>query len=435
MAVTQQLTQRLTPHVTTTPGQLRLSLVVLVVLAFLSGIASAYDVRDRAALLDDVTGRSGPLTVAALDIYQSLSEADATAASAFLAGGKEPAALRERYQKSIARATAALATASAGANRDVSAKAVAEVGANLPIYTGLVETARTYNRQGLPIGAAYLREASGLMRDRLLPAAQRLYQSETAGLATARDSAGGFPWLALPVALATLAALVLVQWSLTRRTNRLFNVGLLLATVATVAAVGWLGTATTVVGYHVDHSRMTASNEVEPLAEARIAASQARSDEALTLVARGNGQVFEEHFRTMAARLLGDDRDGTDGLLGRARARASDPATRKTLDDAIATAKQWRETHQRLRQLDSDGQYTDAVGLAIGTDPSSTASLSRQLDEHLARAVTQSSNRFSDNANRARGALFGADVGAVLLMVFAAFAAALGMQRRIVEYR
>lgn len=430
-----RLVRRLTPHVTTTPGRLAVWLAGLVALAFLTGIAGAYDVSDRAALLDDVTDRSGPLSVAALDIYQSLSEADATAASAFLAGGKEPVEMRERYQKSVARATSALATAGTGANRATSAKAVAELGDYLPIYTGLVETARTYNRQGLPIGAAYLREASGLMRERLLPAAQRLYQSETSGLAVAQDGAAAFPWFALVVALATLAALVYAQTSLTRRTNRVFNVGLVLATVATLAAMSWLGVASAVAGSHTDRSRDSGSAEVALLAEARIAASQARSDEAHTLVARGNGQKFEEHFAAMFTRLLGDGRDGTDGLLAQARASTTDAATRKALDDAIATAQRWRETHQRLRQLDADGEYNDAVKLAIGADTISTAALSRQLDEHLARAVTQSDDRFSGYANRARRALFGADAAVVVLMVFAALAAALGMQRRIVEYR
>jgi len=33
-----------------------------------------------------------------------------------------------------------------------------------PIYAGEIETARADNRQGFPLGAAYLREASGLMR-------------------------------------------------------------------------------------------------------------------------------------------------------------------------------------------------------------------------------------------------------------------------------
>ena len=64
----------------------------------------------------------------------------------------------------------------------------------LPVYTGLVETARVYNRQGLPLGAAYLREASGLMRDKLLPAAKQLYRTETGRLADDRDGAAGFPW-------------------------------------------------------------------------------------------------------------------------------------------------------------------------------------------------------------------------------------------------
>ena len=48
----------------------------------------------------------------------------------------------------------------------------------LPVYTGLVEAARANNRQGFPVGAAYLRRASDLMRTTLLNAAEDVYTVE-----------------------------------------------------------------------------------------------------------------------------------------------------------------------------------------------------------------------------------------------------------------
>ena len=81
----------------------------------------------------------------------------------------------------------------------------------LPVYTGLVETARADNRLGLPVGAAYLAEASQLMRSRLLPAADALYRQENARLAAVYGQATGLPVLGVVVALIAAVVLVGVQ--------------------------------------------------------------------------------------------------------------------------------------------------------------------------------------------------------------------------------
>src|SRR5262245_2099716 len=73
----------------TTPGVLTLLTAGLVLLSVLVGVLTAIGVQTRASALDDLTTSSGPLSVAAQDIYRSLSDADATATSAFLAGGEE----------------------------------------------------------------------------------------------------------------------------------------------------------------------------------------------------------------------------------------------------------------------------------------------------------------------------------------------------------
>jgi hypothetical protein len=57
-------------------------------------------------------------------------------------------------------------------------KAVATIGDQLPLYSGFVESARADNRQGLPVGAAYLRRASELLTSSILPAADQLSATE-----------------------------------------------------------------------------------------------------------------------------------------------------------------------------------------------------------------------------------------------------------------
>jgi hypothetical protein len=416
-----------------TPGVLALITAVLVGLGVAAGAASIGAVRQRAGLVGGVAAANGPLVLAAQDLYRALSDADATIASAFLLGGAEPPALRTRYQEDIAAASDALVRLAGGARTGAAAAPTRRISANLPVYTGLVETARALNRQDLPLGAAYLREASALMRDALLPAAQDLYRAVSVQLETARDDASALPWLALPLALLALIGLLATQVFLARRTNRVFNVGLVAATAAALVAVIWLGVSWAGAAGHLTASRRDGSAQVDLFAQARIAALQARGDESLTLVARGAGAAFEKRFTETMNRLAGED--GSGGLLAQARARATDAAGRAAVEAAIVDVQQWRDLHKRIRELDDSGSYPEAVRLAVSSDEASAGGVFTRLDQHLADGLAHAGDRFArevrDAGNAFRGVAGGLGVLTGLLLV----GVLVGMALRILEYR
>ncbi len=413
-----------------TPGRLSALTALAIVLAMAFGVSAVVGVQQRSGLVDDVRTRSGPLTVQAQQLYRALSDADATAASAFLQGGIEPPTLSRRYQQDITAASRALATAADSGGVDTGA--VTQLSTQLPVYTGLVETARVYNRQGLPLGAAYLREASGLMRDKLLPAAKQLYGTETGRLADDRDGAGGFPWLTVPLALLLLAALVLAQRYLTRHTNRVFNPGLLTATAAGVVALLWLTISWAALASHLSTGRDTGSAQVEVFAQTRLVALQARADESLTLVARGNGTGFEQDYQRRMVQLVGSD--GHGGLLGNAR-NGADAQLRAELDTAVRDVTSWRAAHRKVRQLDEGGRYPDAVKMAIGSGSDTAGTAFGRLDTGLDHSIRAANTRFTEQADQAGSTQTGATVGLGLFAALAAVAAALGIQRRAAEYR
>ena len=162
-----------------TPVRLRLTAAVLLITAFALGAIAATAATNRRDAAHSVSQSSEPQLMRAEAVYASLSAADATAATTFLTGGIEPAGRRAQYLRDLDAAStqlAALARHAAGsADTRTPAATLAE---QLPVYTGLVEAARANNRQGFPVGAAYLRRASRLMRTELLPAAERLYVLE-----------------------------------------------------------------------------------------------------------------------------------------------------------------------------------------------------------------------------------------------------------------
>src|SRR5215470_14607364 len=72
---------------TTTPAKLRLLLVGLVSLCLIWGEVAAWVVSQRASGANDVASTSETLSLDGQMIYRALSDADATADSAFLSGG------------------------------------------------------------------------------------------------------------------------------------------------------------------------------------------------------------------------------------------------------------------------------------------------------------------------------------------------------------
>lgn len=405
----QALVRRVTGLARSTPGRLSLIILVLVAASLASGALTTWSVVRQERALEDLATRSEPLSHAAQEVYRALQDADATAASAFLSGGLEPPKLRERYEADIAQAQAALSVATAS-----SPDLTATLAAQLPVYTGLIETARSNNRQGFPVGAAYLREASGLMRTQLLPAAQELYRAETDRVARAQDEAG-FPWGSVSVALAFVVALFFTQRYLTRRTNRLLNVGLLVATGAAVLSLLWATTVSVLVMNDVADSR-TASQKVDVLAQARIATLTARGEETLTLVARGAGQTYEKNFVEVSEQL--------EGLLDQAK-RLDDTAA---VDQAMRHFRQWQQVHQRIREADDAGQYNDAVALIDNPYFDS-------LDQDLVRAIGEARQDFSDEVAVARASLAGTVVGVLVLAVISAIGSTMGLWQRLKEYR
>ncbi|GAA3884805.1 hypothetical protein GCM10022243_57030 [Saccharothrix violaceirubra] len=414
--------RRVTGLARSTPGRLTLVALLLIAVSLTAGALSVRSVERRSADLETLAERSEPLAYAAQEVYRAMADADATAASAFLSGGVESPALRARYQDDIAKAAVALSFATTETVRspDLSA-ALTTLAGQLPVYTGLVETARTHNRQGNPVGAAYLREASALMRDRLLPAAEAVYRAESASVVHGLRSAGLFPYVELVLGLAALLVLVFAQRFLTRRTNRVFNVGLVAATLATTVSLLWVVTASVVVMIRVTDAEDHGAYRVDTLAQARIAMLTARGDEMLTLVSRGSGAGYEKRFTQYDTRL--------EGLLDNSD---SWPTVRPELLDQH---ERWRTAHKAVRDADDRGEYTQAVAVALSDGPDGAARAFDALDASLVEGLHRTRTAENDMIASARGALTGAAPVAALMAVLAAVMSAAGLWQRLKEYR
>ncbi|MEV4557463.1 hypothetical protein AB0K51_10755 [Kitasatospora sp. NPDC049285] len=418
----------------TPPGRLRTASAVLALLALLFGVSAVWQSATRSAAAGQVVTRSGPLNQDAAEIYRSLADADATAAAGFLLAGDETPEVRKRYQDDLATASRLLSQAAARSGSSASAQQwLTELNGQLPRYAGLVETARAISRQGLPLGGAYLRYASDLMQNTMLPNAQKLVDAESAQLDADYRTAGAVPWLALLSGLLALAALARYQRVLFRRTNRVFNPGLVAASVAMLLAFGWLGVGTLAVNGYLHDSRYRGVDRLDDLDRVRIAALQAHTAETLNLVSRGATDKYTQRWDELTKKLADSPRiPGSESRLS----MAADEGTKKPLADADRWYGQWLDLHKNAATQDAAGDYDAAVQLTLKPGNADTAdSAYRAADEQWARAAQVEQASFRGAAGGLDDLLVVQAAAAGVLAAVAATAAVRGIGRRLAEYR
>ncbi|WP_344961838.1 hypothetical protein [Streptomyces thioluteus] len=443
----REASTRLRKAATTEPGRLRTLGAVLAAALVLFGAVTAWQVTDRATAADAVVDRSQPLSAAAADLYRSLADANTTAARGFLPGGKEPRPVRLRYEKDIGTASELLARAAANTGASSTERArIAALNSQLPVYTGLVEQARANNRQGLPLGGAYLRYASERMEKDLLPTARALYDAETDRLGSDYRSAKSWPWAALALGVLALGALGWAQRRTYLRTNRVFNHGLLAATAASGVVLLWLAVGHGVARAELEDSYEHGARSLQVLNTARISSLQARGAETLAMATRHDvltaqgKDAYEERYSTNMRDLYGigsgtDTADARPGsLLDRARSLADGAAGRDPVAKAVAEVKEWQQRHTEARKADDAGDYEGALA-RVTDEKNSTGEAFDQVDTALRQALDHEQDDFRSAADDGRDALTGLAVGAAVLAVLGATGAVLGIGRRLSEYR
>jgi len=416
------------PRASTTPGKLWLVRAGLVVLCLAWGLLATLMVSQHASAAHDVSASDETLSLDAQQIYQSLADADVTVSTAYLYGRVGPFADRQRYLHDIAVASADLKAATAASGNSSIGASLSTLSAGLPVYTGYVEDGQIYNSLGYPAGASFIEVASEEMHLTLLPAARIVYVQENAQLTAASAQATGLPLavIVLVTGLAVCFILYRAQRWLSRRTHRTINVGLFLATLASVAALIWLVVA--LAGGRSDLLQATShgSTPAQTLAQADITALQARGDETLNLISRTGDANFQKDFSTAQSKL--------STLLSSASAQSA-AGGQQPIAAAGHAATAWFTVNQRAQQLDKALDYGAETQLVIGSSPGSAGTLFGQLETNLGTAINADQAVFASNAAAGADAFNGLEAGVIVLALLMAVGCAWGLTVRLVEYR
>jgi len=408
------------------PTKLRAATVVTVVLALVLSLGGWYSVQRRSTAIDDAAAAAQQL-IRVQDVRVLVVEADSLASRAYLQGGQEVAAERQAYEDSAANASNGLVDAATAATT-VDAQLLESANAQLARYLGLVEQARANNRQGFPVGAAYLRQAHTVsvaivsaLREVEAHARQRVDDS----IARAHRSS----WLLVLGTMLVLAAIVVGGVWVTIRWRRLINVPL--------AAAGLLAFVVLTAGVGVNAGAMNDADAVveqplssaDVLAQARAAAFDARSNEALTLIYRGNGQAFASQWE-ISSSIVDAALDESCG--------AYDVGC-----DASEPFAAYSRGYEAVRKLDDEeGDWEAARDLSTtGTTTADTGSADNPVASFEAFASTSGDAISAQSAAAARGfenAVDGLGVLAFLIVIAGlaiAVLAVLGYGQRVREYR
>ncbi|MGO9152976.1 protein kinase G-activating protein GlnX [Mycobacterium sp.] len=411
--------------ISTTPGRILTIGIVLACLGVASAFATSTTINHRQQVLSTVLNHTEPLSFAAGRLYTTLSVADAAAATAFIAQA-EPRGVRLRYEEAITDAAVAVTRASSGLTDQPLVELLGRINAELAVYTGLIEVARTNNREGNPVGSSYLSEASGLMQSTILPDAKLLYKATSERVDSETTASTQIP---APVILVVSATVVFGAFShrwLARHTRRRINPGLVVGALGILVMMVWVGTALTISTTASRSAKDTAADSLKIVTNVEITAQQARADETLSLIRRGDEEIRKQSFYQRI--------DMMHEQIDRYMARP-DAVDKGDLQGADQLLVRWRQANDRINSYISVGNYRAATEVALGSGENDSTPAFDKLDESLVKVMDQSRTHLRNDVLNARSGLSGAQIGGVVLSLGAAIAVALGLWPRLKEYR
>ncbi|MGY4765571.1 hypothetical protein ACXC9Q_01480 [Kribbella sp. CWNU-51] len=399
-----------------TPGRMRAFLVLAAAVSIVFGLAAAQGFRQSDGALDRAKANAAQV-VRIQAIHTNLVSANADATNAFLVGGLEPPDQRQHFVDSMASAARLISEAATAQPADQ--EALGELNTTLITYDGLIEQARANNRQGLPIGSQYLRDANAVLQNDSLPLVNALVEANEQRVDTEFDGVRlGTIWVVAGGLLALVVFVITLRW-LARRTHRYVNIP--------IAAGGLLILLTTIVGGvslssasgNASSTRDDAYAKTLALSRARIAAYDARSNESLTLIARGSGDTFDKAYNTASA-TVDDELKKSSG----------------TVDGLTDRWNSYKAIHTKVRAADTGGNWDDAVAMAVrnsGTD--SGVDTFNAFDQSSADQLQLTSDTVSSELSDTRGGLPPIGWLGLPLGIVAALLVTWGMSQRLEEYR
>jgi hypothetical protein len=260
----------------------------------------------------------------------------------------------------------------------------------------------------------------------MLPNAQKLYEETSARVDAETTTSTRTPMSVMMIVAATLLFGAFANRWLARRTKRRLNIGFVAGGLAVVVMVIWVGTALVISTAGSRSARGSAADSLKTITTLTITAQQARADETLALIRRGDEDVRKQSYTER----IGAMTNQLSAYLAR-----PDAIDKPDLEQAQQLLARWRQADDRINEYILVGNYQAATQVALGSGEQDATPAFQQLEQVLDKGIQESRRQLRDDIINARSVLSGTEGGAVVLSVLATVALAFGLWPRMSEYR
>jgi hypothetical protein len=425
----------------TTPGRYRALAALCLATLVVTLVATTASARSLQRSTDRVRTQSGPVLIATQQVFSSLAEADAAATAEYLAGKGDGRDQRRLYEDALERAERQIDLIASRIGDDPTAHgALADLIVAISRYAGAIETAREKKSAGAPDADAALTAALAVSSSAITPSVATVLDATNRRIDRDTDTS-----TYTVLGLLAVAALVLAQVVITRRTNRLVNVPLALATVVLVAALAWLFLAAQRQLDDVRTARTVGIDSIGLTGTIQATAYRAKAAESLALIGGGASAArFTDaaenagaiYTGTVDAVTVEQARSGAaltgEGLLAEAALLADTARERASVAEMLERWRRYRATSDTIRRAAST-----PTGLAEARTVATNEGNSTFNGFNLAVETFLADNRgqFESSLDAASDRVRLLDLGMVVLPLLAAALALWGIQIRWNEYR
>lgn len=421
-----------------TPARYRRWSVALTGLLAVTAMVSWLSATALRTTTSRIRTNSGPVLVATQELVASLAEADAAASAVYLSGRDEDREQRRLYEQALGRAGEQLEEISSLVGDDeASHDTVKSLSVLLIRYAGLVEASRANVRSGAAGAEQPLLEALDLLSGAIDRYVASLTESTEARLDRDERDRLGAAGFAIGLCAISTIALVVVQLALFRRTRRVLNVPLLLATVAVVAAGAWLGRAGSTTGERITDARRLGFDSIRLTSRIQRTAFASKAQETVALIAEDAARQVraeQEALKVSGTAITDEDvtqaRSGVatgSGLFAEAVRAADSPGEQAAVAEMLVRWQRYRNAVTDLRGAPPAAARAQMVG------PASSAF--NGFNFSVESVLRDNRDQFLDGVGGAARTARPVPVAAALLPLLAAVAALAGLQQRINEYR
>ena len=397
--------------------------MVLSALLVLAAVTASLATLAFETSVERVAQNTGPVLISTQGLVASIAEADAANTAVFLSGDDQDRQQRSLFLGAMSRAPQQIEDISAGlADDTISHNALKQVGSQLVEYSQVTERARINNLAGESSATSDLEESLELVSgpNGMLANTQIINTRTQAGF-TNETNSGSALWIVSIISLIlAFIGLLVAQFTLRKRTKRLINLPLVLATVCVLVLGVWLMAAL-----------------VGRLSDLQLAQTDAYDTIALT--AELQTEAFE--FKTQEARaiinndlsLLEDTTANRENVTELLNSMTSQADSQREAAAIVNLDQRWN------RYLATNEQITNALSVN-GTDAARTLAISdgnrdfNGFNTTVETVLLANRDQFNSAIDSAANRLKFLQLGSILLPLLAIGLTLVGYQARINEY-